>query len=364
MRILTIHKAKGLDWPVVVVPELGAGFRGSGGDVQVRYRRSERNLSVRLVDGVETEDYRPMDEDEEALVMAERQRLLYVAMTRARDYLVLPLLAKPQTTKSGKPSERENFLRFFIEAGLLDENLNVLDTSHVRVEQIAVDQLPITDTPRWDLPRRVQNEPANEATEKIIDEAMRERERIRATVDRADLPLPLVFKSPSERDQSLIPTESRPDGRLLGTAFHALMERIDVDDAATWDDAAAHVALLFELKAEYGALVRRWLDNLSHMKAFAEVRGRPHWREVPFTWTDPHGAAFHGQLDLLAETPGGLLILDYKTDAVTRDNVKRHVEYYRRQGEIYRAAVRALRPDAKSVRMVFCFVDERLEQHV
>jgi ATP-dependent helicase/nuclease subunit A len=271
-------------------------------------------------------------------------------------------LLAPPTRKDGELSERKNFLRYFIDAGFLDEQLNVRDVRSVRVEKIAVDDLPIALAPRWDLPRMVQTAPSERALEKTVDETLRERERLRAMSDRSDLEPALVFASPSQHDAPLIAAESRPEGRKLGSAFHALVEHIDLADPTAWNEAAAQIARQFELGDEHAALVRRWLDNFARLASFAQVRGRPHWREVPLTWTDPHGVAYSGKLDLLADTPDGLLILDYKTDPATRANLARYVERYRRQGEIYRDAVRALRPDAKAVRMVFCFVDEGIER--
>ncbi len=357
VRILTIHKAKGLDWPAVVVPELWAAFHPPPGVLPLHYRRRDGRLSFRLATGYETEDFAPMHEDEEMFEIAERQRLLYVAMTRARDYLVLPLIVAPQTRKDGSPSERQNFLRFFADAGFVDHELNLLKPALVRDDPVAIDELPVAQAPRWDLPRRVQQEKLPHALARQVEDALRERERLRLAADRDDLEPALVFTRPSEHGDPPIVAEARRDGRKLGSAFHRLVERIDLADPAGWPKALALLGPALDLSQEQVRLVGQWLDRFAQLPAVRLAAANPHGREIPFTWTDPSGVAYLGQLDLLAETPDGLLILDYKTDPVTAANLDQYVARYRRQAEIYRDAVRALRPDAKAVRMVLCFVD-------
>ena len=171
----------------------------------------------------------------------------------------------------------------------------------------------------------------------------------------------MLFASPSEHDEEVQLVGGRTAGKTMGSAFHALMETIDLDDATGWDRVVAAVAADFSLTAKQRKQLRRWLDNFAQMPCYEHLQGRPCWREVPFTYAAADGKVYRGQLDLLAETAAGLLILDYKTDSVAPDELKKRVEFYRRQGEIYRDAVRALRPDAAQVTMSFCFVEARQE---
>ncbi len=89
VRLMTIHKAKGLEFPIVVVPDLGFASQAprspcrihpsTGLAVRMRDAEGDRRLSAALA-------MARLDEIE-----AERQeslRVLYVAMTRARDFLV------------------------------------------------------------------------------------------------------------------------------------------------------------------------------------------------------------------------------------------------------------------------------------
>ncbi len=88
VSIMTVHKAKGLEYPVVFLPGMNQQQRSfsSGPPVIV----DERDGVVRM--GVKN-DLNPVYEElwgrEQEELLREHQRLLYVAMTRARDHLVM-----------------------------------------------------------------------------------------------------------------------------------------------------------------------------------------------------------------------------------------------------------------------------------
>ena len=58
--------------------------------------------------------------------------------------------------------------------------------------------------------------------------------------------------------------------------------------------------------------------------------------------SDDDSIIVQGIIDILAQTPRGLLIVDFKTDNVTPDQVTERAEFYRRQLELYSMAATAI----------------------
>ncbi|ABC82282.1 UvrD-helicase domain-containing protein [Anaeromyxobacter dehalogenans] len=111
VALLSVHQAKGLEWPVAFVPDLGARARA---DLRRALLDREGRLCVALFDPareafVETAALASARADDRRSAAAESRRLLYVALTRARDLLVL----------SGEGSGAETW-RGLVEAGLAE----------------------------------------------------------------------------------------------------------------------------------------------------------------------------------------------------------------------------------------------------
>jgi ATP-dependent helicase/nuclease subunit A len=87
VRLMTVHKAKGLEFPVVILADITCGL--SRADAQ-RYLESDRGLCAMKLGGWAPLDLLENNEREARRDAAEGVRLAYVAATRARDLLVVP----------------------------------------------------------------------------------------------------------------------------------------------------------------------------------------------------------------------------------------------------------------------------------
>ncbi len=87
VRVMTIHAAKGLEFPVVVLSGMTSQARGANG-VQVLWPPTG-GFAVKLGRGIQTGDFEAAQPVDEQMDQHERRRLLYVGCTRARDHLVV-----------------------------------------------------------------------------------------------------------------------------------------------------------------------------------------------------------------------------------------------------------------------------------
>jgi len=91
VRLMTVHQAKGLEAPIVVVADLGRALRHSPGPALLS---AEGELALRLKHPVKDETAKPesyarLEQAAGADERAENQRLFYVACTRAKEHLLL-----------------------------------------------------------------------------------------------------------------------------------------------------------------------------------------------------------------------------------------------------------------------------------
>jgi ATP-dependent exoDNAse (exonuclease V) beta subunit len=89
IRLMTMHAAKGLEFPIVVVADLGRSGRSDTDDLLVREGRV--GLRLRTIDGAsaKTLDWEALRTEQQTADLEEERRILHVAMTRAEERLIL-----------------------------------------------------------------------------------------------------------------------------------------------------------------------------------------------------------------------------------------------------------------------------------
>ncbi len=98
VRIVTIHASKGLEYPIVIMAELGSGvLKREKANIIFDDTSANKGIHIKINDQMKTSGYDEATIRYEYLSRAELYRLCYVAATRAQDHLVISLFYQPSS---------------------------------------------------------------------------------------------------------------------------------------------------------------------------------------------------------------------------------------------------------------------------
>ncbi|HET7754683.1 MAG TPA: PD-(D/E)XK nuclease family protein, partial [Anaeromyxobacteraceae bacterium] len=356
VAILSVHQSKGLEWPIVLVPDLGATPRRDG-------RRSlldgDGRLCASLWDPrreefVTTASVAAAKSEAARAEAAESRRLLYVALTRARDHLVLsgdpgrnggetwrglvePALAANPSLVTRVPSADA---RTFAAAPPVPGEIAA---PAIAAEVVAPP--PLRSHGPTTSPRRGLEAPVFAASPRLPVTALAEYARCprRHALLRSGMAEPAQLRGAVQDDPG------RATAR--GTLAHAMLAEVDftAPPLARREQLAATAARRGHDPSSPGvrriaADVWRFIDSpagrrLAQLSARGAVR-----RELPFVLRlDGDGVApcyLVGAIDALVEERAGLTVVDFKYAMPRADAVAR----YRHQLLAYAVAAARARP--------------------
>jgi ATP-dependent exoDNAse (exonuclease V) beta subunit len=354
VTILTIHGAKGLEFPITVL---------SGATTQAGRARNgpkviwENDIpEVKLSKGTSTDNFDRLADIEAEMDVYERGRLLYVACTRAQDHLVVSTFHKVGGGSYGEWLTH-------CSAGMEDTLFRRLAPP---VAEEAAAAVP---------PATAGSDAAEEVAEEVgppIDdreEWLAAREALLAPQRRPRFLSATAIAAEGadetfETDRHDIPWRRGRAGTAIGRAVHACLQfaDADIDDTRLIELAGyhAHVEAVPDAVDIIAALVRSALQSPSVQAAHAATRS---WREL-YVAVGLGERAIEGYIDLLYETPEGLVLVDYKTDSVrTHADADAKVERYALQIAAYAVALeKSTGLEVIEARLVFCRTREPIER--
>jgi ATP-dependent exoDNAse (exonuclease V) beta subunit len=389
---MTVHKAKGLEFPVVILADLTCKI--SRGDAS-RYLDAARGLCAMKIGGWAPIELYDHEDEEVARDQAEGVRLAYVAATRARDLLVVPalgdapweggwfgplnralyppmearrsavrgpqcpafkskdsVLQRPNDEPAGPATVSPGLHQFDdgYSVAWWDPNALTLDLKPifgVRREDLIVKDVPknvVADGrgryDRWKLARHDARAAGAAASLAIVTV----REWVAAEAATGG---DAAAERSGGRIEGLVEVvnltrepEARPGGTVFGLLVHDLLARVPFgSNRSVLVELAAAQARALGLDQEAAqvavAIAERLLTHdLLARAAAAETRGACR-RETPVSAVMPDGTMVEGVVDLAFEEKGVWTVVDYKTD---RELATGEAEY-RRQVSFYASAI-------------------------
>jgi ATP-dependent helicase/nuclease subunit A len=348
VRLMTIHKAKGLEFPVVVLADAS---RETPGNRDAVYLSPQYGVSFKL-DPV-TMLYRLAKWEDNLQSEAEACRPLYVALTRARDKLIISGHCTSNRKSGWKTKGWSADLCATAQVDLDDlaasAGAEVITTTSSG-QPVRAWALPESALMMRPLPVQAPAYKESEAAPlhaplyapqiPLEEETLEERRDWRATSQTADVPPGVV-------------------GQMVHKAIELWLFPGNVRLTPMLETAALNAGLVQPEQRQ--AAVRtasRLLERLQKHPLFTEIEtAAERYHEAPYSRM-VSGRTETGYIDILLQTSDGWQIIDFKTDAIHSTAQREDlVNHYLRQLERYAGAVHSLTGQNVSARI--CFLDDR-----
>ena len=307
VHIMTIHKSKGLEFPYCFFPMLGSSFNkkdlkdtfGLSRTYGVYIPYADETSSNTIVKALAAEEIRKAD-------LSEKIRLLYVALTRAREKFYL--ISNQKEYREG--STVSSFNQMLQSLHFVKEQTKLISCEEIGLsKQYRYNKLSVS---------KFEGAPISYQEEAYESEA--------------------IVKQNISKELKQITDHKLKTAIQLGQSFHECLEILDFKNP--------------EIDAlPVDSFIKATLTKLLKTEVFNNMAEAKTYHEHEFYFED-EGENYHGIIDLFAEYQDHIDIIDYKLASVDS-------EEYIRQLSIYKAYI-----SSKSKKPVYCYLLSILNQEV
>jgi ATP-dependent helicase/nuclease subunit A len=366
VKIMTIHAAKGLESPVVFLADAG---RSLDKNTKPLYLLNEKKMLMKYYNMdddkyVESEDYKNLLNKSKNQEMKEEERLLYVAMTRAKKKLVIV----------GTENDNESYMKMIKEfSSIPDFNspiekiLNINNNPELKVKICSSEIKNILKSKKPDSYYNIIKKNISAAEKTDISPAISEIKRYNKKIDNFKLTIKDLYKKtnfgvsriltysscplkywfqyylkPDENLRNEVyeidDINDEPHGAEFGTKFHFVMQHLQFNDRMKLDTEKVLDEIIELDKNQILSIEERqkiigYLRKIASLPIFIKLMSaKKVYRELGFV-LNINGFTVPGYIDLAAQCDDGWWVVDYKTGS---KSLSRHTN----QMFIYMMAIR------------------------
>ncbi|MDO5331288.1 MAG: 3'-5' exonuclease, partial [Bacillota bacterium] len=371
VRIMTIHKSKGLEFPFVLLSGLSSTFMSSKSNLHLAFHK-DLGASIRVTDPLKGLFADPIslnliNQKKSQEDFAEIIRVLYVALTRAKDILILSAVVKDANAWMQKRPFQSDILSCKNYLDMIGPSFNVTDINVVSLADLTKVVEPngfaklVLDSLDKGFSVNEKDLPVSIAKlkERIeYDYSPKEEDLLKHKYSVSEITQLMHQSNQGKKAEKqygvpLFALDSIPvDAAAKGTAYHTVMQHLEFDHGPK--DAKAISDFIDSLKErmlltneEANAIdperISKFFDSdIGKRAAAAKII----YKEKPFvlkTQFEGREVLVQGTIDCFFEEDGKFVLVDYKSNYIDKNNLEsekeRLTQSYIPQLKLYKEAL-------------------------
>lgn len=300
VKILTIHKSKGLEYPICYFADLDHEFNTS--ELKDKFIVDKKYglivpSNLEEIDNSLIKEMYKYDFNREEV--SEKIRLFYVALTRAREQMIIVLPDKEtRTLEKNNDGVIEEIRRLSFNK-LSSFIYGIKNYLYSYFEQIDIEKLGLTKNYLY--PKKIVQEPLNNIKDNI-------------NVEEINIENEVVEEKHFSKETNKIITKEENDLMKFGTKVHEIFELLDFRN--------------IDLSLVDNKFIRNKVEKFLSNDLLKNISNANIYKEYEFIYNKDNNE-YHGIIDLMLEYDNHIDIIDYKLKGITDENYIKQLNGYK-----------------------------------